>query len=317
MMHKEATKFLVRLLVAISLVAALLWNLDLRELVSRLLHLSWQGTLTAVAIVFLAIAISAWKWGLILQQRGHPLRCPALLRLYFIGLFFNNVLPTSVGGDAVRAWETTKETREVPEAIGSVVSERLIAGVALGITAMLGLPFIETDGRTAVLVALFLVIDVALVALFLIPKVAEGIVGKTLPSRLGTLKAVVGQTVKVVRETMSHPRLFLVILVLSVLFQVCVAGVNAAIFRAMGVDVSLAHCVIYTPMIFTLAMLPISISGFGVREAAYWYFFAQVGVGQAEAVAASLLFFVIVGLCSLPGAPLFVFRRKRHTVHAS
>jgi uncharacterized membrane protein YbhN (UPF0104 family) len=98
---------------------------------------------------------------------------------------------------------------------------------------------------------------------------------------------------------------------LSILFQICVAGVNVAIFEALGAPVSLAHCVIYTPMIFTIAMLPISISGFGVREAAYWYFFSQVGVGQAEAVAASLLFFVIVGICSLPGAPLFVFRRKR------
>jgi len=310
-MRNEATKFIIRLLVAAGLIAALLWNLDLRELAYRLLHLSWQGTLVAFAVVFAAIAISAWKWGLILRQRGYPLGYVVLLRLYFVGLFFNNVLPTSVGGDAVRAWETTKETREVPEAIGSVVSERLIAGVALGITALLGLPFIDPDARTIALVVLFLVIDVALVGLFLIPKVAEGIVGKTLPNRLSTLKAVVAQTVRVVRDTMQQPRLFLVILLLSVLFQVCVAGVNAAIFQAMGAEVSLAHCVIYTPMIFTLAMLPISISGFGVREAAYWYFFSQVGVGQAEAVAASLLFFIIVGLSSLPGAPLFVFHRKR------
>jgi hypothetical protein len=56
---------------------------------------------------------------------------------------------------------------------------------------------------------------------------------------------------------------------------------------------------------------PISISGLGVREAAYWYFFSQIGVGQAEAIAASLLFFIVVGICSLPGAPLFVFGRKR------
>ena len=142
------------------------------------------------------------------------IRCAATL--VFRRSFFNHVLPTSVGGDAVRAWETTKETREVPEAIGSVVSERLIAGVALGITALLGLPFIDPDARTIALVVLFLVIDVALVGLFLIPKVAEGIVGKTLPNRLSTLKAVVAQTVRVVRDTMQQPRLFLVILLLWV-----------------------------------------------------------------------------------------------------
>ena len=311
MLRNEALKLVVRLLVAVALIALLFRNLDVTHLVHRLLNLSWQGTAAAISLVFLAIVISAWKWGLILRARQHPLPFLTLLRLYFVGLFFNNVLPTAVGGDAVRAWEATKETQEVPEAVGSVVSERLIAGVALGMTALLGLPFIESDSSTAKMVALFLVIDVAMVALFLVPKVAEGIVGKALPNRLATLKAVVAQTVQVVRDTLRNPRLFVTILLLSVIFQICVAGVNAAIFQALGAPVSLAHCVIYTPMIFTLAMLPISISGFGVREAAYWYFFSQVGVGQAEAVATSLLFFVIVGICSLPGAPLFVFRRKR------
>ena len=311
MSRNEALKLSLRLLVAVLLIALLFVNLNVEHLVQRLLNLSWQGTAAAFAIVFLAIVISAWKWGLILQARQHRLPFLTLLRLYFVGLFFNNVLPTAVGGDAVRAWEATKETGEVPEAIGSVVSERLIAGVALGITALLGLPFIESDSSTAKMVALFLLFDVALVALFLIPRVAEGMVGKALPNRLAKLNSVVVQTVQAVRDTLRKPRLFVTILLLSILFQICVAGVNAAIFQALGAPVSLAHCVIYTPMIFTIAMLPISISGFGVREAAYWYFFSQVGVGQAEAVAASLLFFVIVGICSLPGAPLFVFRRKR------
>jgi uncharacterized membrane protein YbhN (UPF0104 family) len=62
-------------------------------------------------------------------------------------------------------------------------------------------------------------------------------------------------------------------------------------------------------MIFTVAMLPISISGLGVREAAYWYFFSRIGVSEGDAVAASLLFFVLVAVSSLPGAPLFVFRK--------
>jgi len=78
----------------------------------------------------------------------------------------------------------------------------------------------------------------------------------------------------------------------------------------MGVHVGLARCLVYTPMIFTVTMLPISLSGLGVREAAYWFFFAQAGVGQGECVGASLAFFVTVGLCSLPGAALFALSRR-------
>jgi uncharacterized protein (TIRG00374 family) len=271
------------------------------------LDIGW--TALAFVTVLAAVLISAWKWGLILDARGHSLNYLRLLRHYFVGLFFNNVLPTTVGGDAVRAWETSKDTREVPEAVGSVVTERLIAGVALGITALLGLPFIDFSPRLWWLVGLFLLIDVALVALFLLPKVAEGIVGKLVPPRLNGLHANISQTVQVVRATLKNRALFVKVALYSVAFQILVATVNACIFKAMGVQVSLAQCVIFTPMIFTVTMLPISLSGFGVREAAYWYFFSQVGVSQADAVAASLTFFVIVGIASLPGALLFSLKR--------
>jgi hypothetical protein len=195
--------------------------------------------------------------------------------------------------------------------MGSVVTERLIAGVALGITALLGLPFVETSPKLFLLVTAFLLVDLILVGLFLVPRIAEGIVGKLLPPRFSGLREAVTNTVLVVRSTLKNPRLFLKVALLSILFQLFVAAVNACIFKAMDVPVSLAQCVIFTPMIFTITMLPISLSGLGVREAAYWYFFAQVGVNQVDAVVASLAFFIIVGISSLPGAPLFVLNRRR------
>lgn len=302
---------LIKLGVTISLIGMLLWRLDLRELAARASAFSAGWTALAFAAVLGAIWISAWKWGAILHSRDSALPFSRLVHHYFIGLFFNNVLPTTVGGDAVRAWETSKDTGEVPEAMGSVVSERLIAGVALGMTALLGLPFVETSPRLLLFVIVFLIVDLALVALFLVPRCAEGIVAKILPPRFAGLTEAVSGTVGVVRATLKDRRLFIKVVLLSVLFQILVAAVNACIFNAMDVPVSLAHCIIFTPMIFTVTMLPISLSGLGVREAAYWYFFSQIGVGQVEAVIASLAFFVIVGICSLPGAPLFVVNRRR------
>jgi uncharacterized protein (TIRG00374 family) len=301
----------VRVAVTLLLLGLLTWHLDLSQIASSLRSFDAAWLAASFVVVLAAIVVSAWKWGLILRARGQRLPYTRLLRHYFVGLFFNNVLPTSVGGDAVRAWATTQDTGETPEAVGSVVSERLIAGVALGITALVGLPFVEGSSKLVVQVLAFLAIDFALVSLFLLPKVAESIVGKLVPKKMQGLHAQIAATVVVVRETLWNWRLFIKIAAYSVAFQILVAAVNACLFQALGVQVSLAQCVIYTPMIFTITMLPISISGFGVREAAYWYFFSQVGVGQAEAIAASLLFFVVVGICSLPGAPLFVFGRKR------
>ncbi|WP_180131138.1 lysylphosphatidylglycerol synthase transmembrane domain-containing protein [Rhodoferax sp. BLA1] len=307
--NKERRSLAIRLAISVLLILWLGWHLDLSALSQRLTTLDSFWVAMSFVTVLAAVLISAWKWGLILTTRGFALPYTRLLRHYFVGLFFNNVLPTTVGGDAVRAWETSKDTGETPEAIGSVVTERLIAGMALGVTALLGLPFMAFSPRLLGLVGLFLVIDVALVALFLLPKVAEGIVGKLVPPRLSSLHENIHQTVQVVRATLKNRRLFIKVALYSVAFQILVAAVNACIFKAMGVPVTLAQCVIFTPMIFTVTMLPISLSGFGVREAAYWYFFSQVGVSQADAVAASLLFFVIVGVSSLPGALLFSLKR--------
>ncbi len=306
----ERRVLLLRLAVTAILCGFLAWQVDLEAFWKRFATLRADWILAAFLVVLGAIIVSAWKWSLILRERGHPLRYGQLLRHYFVGLFFNNVLPTSIGGDAVRAWETTKDTGDIPEAVGSVMTERLIAGIALGMTALLGLPFIEANARVVLFVAIFLIVNLAAVALILSPKIANSAVSALLPGRFANTRETVLKTVSVVRDTLRTKSLFVKIFVLSVLFQVLVAAVNACIFWAMDLDVSLAACVTLTPMIFTVTMLPISISGLGVREAAYWFFFAHVGVSQVDAVAASLAFFVIVAIASLPGALLFAFKQR-------
>ncbi len=293
------------------LLVAVTWRLDLGGVVRRVSHLEARWTATAFLVVFSAVAISAWKWGLILAWRRRPLRYRRLFRHYLVGLFFNNVLPTTVGGDAVRAWEAARDTGDVPEAVGSVITERLVAGAALGVTALLGLPFVGVTPRLVLLVVSFLAIDLALVAAFLAPRVAEGVATSMLPRRLAGVRGAISATVGIVRESLRAPRLFARLFVLSIAFQLLVAAVNACLFEAMGVPVPLARCIVYTPMIFTITMLPVSLSGLGVREAAYVYFFGQAGIAQADAVTASLVFFLVVGLASLPGAPLFALNRRR------
>ena len=113
-------------------------------------------------------------------------------------------------------------------------------------------------------------------------------------------------TLRAIRAGLSDLRILGPVLALSVVFQCLVAAVNAALFSALGVPVGFGACLIFTPMIFALTMLPLSLSGFGLREAAYAYFFALVGVPMADAVAVSLAFFGLVAVISLPGAPLFL-----------
>ena len=228
-----------------------------------------------------------------------------------VGQFFNNLLPTSIGGDVVRAWEHSKDTGDVPLSAGSVVSERLIAGVVQGITSVLALVLIPFNPIVATLAVAFLVLDVAFAGLCVLPRFGEAIVRSVLGERFANTADVVSATIAEVRATLGDPSALLRVGVLSMAFQACVAGVNVCLLAALGHPVSLGASLVYTPMIFTLTPLPISISGFGVREASYWYFFGLAGVSKTDAIAASLLFFVAVALFSLPGAPLYFFGRRR------
>lgn len=285
------------------LLAALAWVMDLGTLPERMSALSPEGLALAAVAVVAAVAVSVLKWGVILARRGHPLSALRLTRHYLVGLFFNNILPGTVGGDAVRAWSTTRDTGEVPETVGSVITERLIAGAGLGLTAAIGLLFLPDPARFALSVAAFLGINLGLIGLLLLPRLADGAIRALLPAGWA---AGTSDTLRAIRAGLSDLRILGPVLALSVVFQCLVAAVNAALFSALGVPVGFGACLIFTPMIFALTMLPLSLSGFGLREAAYAYFFALVGVPMADAVAVSLVFFGLVAVISLPGAPLFL-----------
>lgn len=306
----EALRWTARMAVTAVLLAFVLWKLDLHAVSTAVSTLSLPWLLATFLVVYAAIAVSAWKWGAILARRGLPARYWPLLRFYMVGQFFNNVLPTTIGGDVVRAWAYAKKSGSVPGSVGSVVSERLIAGVAQGVATIVALLFVTRTPTLVGLAVAFLVVDIAFAALFAAPKFAEGIVRSVLGRRFAGAADAVVDSVREVHETLRDPWALVRVGLLSLLFQVCVAGVNFCIFRGMGLPVSLAQCLVLTPMVFTVTPLPISVAGFGVREAAYLYFFAQAGVPGPAAVAASFLFFAIVAVASLPGAPLFVVARR-------
>ncbi|HIC88234.1 MAG TPA: hypothetical protein EYP04_02370, partial [Anaerolineae bacterium] len=109
----------------------------------------------------------------------------------------------------------------------------------------------------------------------------------------------------------SNRAVLVQVVLLAVGFQLMLAGINYAIFRALGREVALVYCLLFTPIIMAISMLPISINGLGVREGAYSYFFGLVAVTATEAVAASLLFFILVTLASLIGGLIFALRPSK------
>lgn len=304
-------RVMVRAMVSVVALAAVASRVSPGEISASFAGLDWRWMIAAVAAVYVSILASVFKWGLLLRSRGHSLPSARLARHYLVGLFFNSFLPTSMGGDVVRTWDAGADLGDSSEAAASVIAERLIAAVGLALTAAIGLPFVHLEPQVYFSVAAVFVAGIGLAALFLLPSVSGRIVRGFSVGRFENVAGWVARTAGITGSLLRNPRPAGIVLVLSVAFQVTVAAVNWTLFRALGVELSFAHAIICTSIISAVTMVPVTISGHGVREAGYAYFFAFAGVSSAVSVTASVLFFATVAACTLPGALLFAAGRRR------
>ena len=308
----------LRPLVSAALLAALVAKLGAGEVWRTLRGADPTWLAAGAGLVVLALAISAWKWQLLLAAQGLRVPLRSLFASYLVGLFFNNFLPSNIGGDVARVHDVARRTGQAAAAAASVIGERLLAGLALAATAALALPFglgvadaagsTAISGRVAASVLAILAVFGGLVALGASAAVRRRL-GMALPSgRLGRL-AVLRRVAGHVGDAFGDRRALGRVLALSFVFQATVVLLAWVAFLAIGTPVSLRVCFLFIPIISAIQLLPVSLNGLGVREGAYVLFFGSVGVSAPAALAGSLLFALLVAAVSLAGGVLFAVRR--------
>jgi hypothetical protein len=291
-----------RLLVSLGLMALVFYKLDLSEFVglmrgARLLYIT-----AAVALIIGDLVLGAYRWQRLLRALGISVPLSTLTASYFVGLFFNNFLPTSMGGDVVRIYDVARYSRQPSASAASVVAERALSALAQGLIALVGLALgYEVAKRFAgEIAAIFAVLCLVLVALLL---------GDHWGRKISLLRGRVMEALGSISFCLRDKSLALWVVFVSLFFHAVIVLINYAIFLALGADVSLAYCFLVIPIILFITLLPVSINGLGIREWAYIYFFGRLGLSMAEAVAASLLFFILLILVSLIGGVIFALRR--------
>ncbi len=261
-------------------------------------------------LVVLAVVVSAYKWQrlLVVQEVDVPLT--RLFSAYLIGLFFNNFLPTNIGGDVVRIHDIAKYSGKNAESVASVIGERLLAAFALALTAALGLVLsYQVANEFSGIVAAVFLLTLAIIAVFA-NKNWRTSVGKRigLPN-IFSLRQRLANVAASMSNCLSNPVTVAWVLFYSIVFHLIVVLINYFIFLALGLNVPLVYCLLFIPIISAIQMLPVSISGLGVREGAYVYFFGWAGLSTAEAVTSSLIFWILVAVVSLAGGVIFATRR--------
>jgi uncharacterized membrane protein YbhN (UPF0104 family) len=244
-----------------------------------------------VALELLALLVQLFfltlRWQQLVTQCGATLPFGLMLRFNMIGLFFNQTLPSSVGGDAMRIWLTGKRTNW---RIGtySVFLDRVVGVVVLAGLVVVCLPWTlqlvkNPLGRTALLAIGLGSIGAGLIFLSLSWKRLRILQHWLLTRHLA-------DAATIAMRVLRTPRTLAPILTVSILIHLMTVVAAWAAARSVGADLSLLNSLFLVLPVLLVAIIPISIAGWGVREGAMVAAFAYAGLPQADGLIVSLLF---------------------------
>lgn len=306
--------FLLKALVSLSLLAFLFWRTDIDGFINTIKGAKLPLLLFCLLLYVLSQLISTLRWQCLLNAEEFHVPFTRLVLFYFEGMFFNLFLPTLIGGDVVRGYNLYRYTRKGGESLASILVDRLsglMAMMAIALLALLiGYPYLHEP-----LVAYLILIIAGGMGLGIfglanrwLKDTLLSFVGKT---GLNNFRERIGRTYEAIHRYREHRKAIGQALTLSLVLQTLGIFIFYLISRALGLSVALPYFFLFVPLIHVFSMIPISLSGLGVREGITVFLFAKAGVSSSGALGLSLAWFSIVALASLPGGMVFLTERSR------
>jgi uncharacterized membrane protein YbhN (UPF0104 family) len=299
----------IKILISVALLYLALRKVNLSDLASRfnIASLGWIGM--AVAVTFLQIFVGVLRWRIISAECGAPLGLRQAMRFNLIGTFFNQTLPSSIGGDAVRLWLVARGGAGWRAATYSIFVDRAVGLIALAVIIVASLPWSlsligDPHGRSALLFVDFAALagGVGFLVLGRLP-------WPWLKSWWGTHHFHACSVIanRVIFSQKNGPS----IAVLSVLVHVLAVVIAWCMVQSIAAPVAFGQVFQLIPPVMLITMLPISIAGWGVREATMGLAFGYAGLMTNEGVNVSLLFGAVSFIVGAFGGLVWIFSAEK------
>jgi uncharacterized protein (TIRG00374 family) len=295
---------LARILISAGLLAWVLSSAGLPQLAEAARNADLRLYGLAVALSFVGMIIRSFRWQALLTAVGARVPFRRVVYLYFIGSFFNTFLPTGFGGDVIRVLEIGDGATS-EQAAGTALVDRLTGFIVLFVLALVTLPFSYRllPANLALIIGLLAVAVLLGSALLFEGRLLRRVTG-WLPRSLSLAgDAWIGKTYAVI--TACGRRGIVSALLWSLVFNLEMILANILVARAFGLGVSGWVFFMFVPVTTAALLVPISISGFGVREGLYVTLFGQLGVSATSAVALSLAIYSLDFVTGLAGGVIY------------
>lgn len=301
--------FVVKAAVSFLLLWWLVSRIDLAPVAEAAGRMSSGPIVLALGLTVTASAVLSLRWVVVCRVLDIPLAVGRALWLTFVGQFFSQTLPSTIGGDVVRIWFFRSDRVSLEQAAISVILDRFCALAASLFVVTLTLPVLFTlveDPAARWSIPLLIVAGSAGIA-FLI---ALGGRAGQFAGRWRALRPLVAFGVAARRFSAQAVPVGAALVLAAVIIAFTMLTVWL-IGLSIAAELSLIHCLVLVPPVILVAMIPVSIAGWGVREGAMVVAFGFVGIPAADALVISLTFGALLVATGLPGGVLWLLSGRQ------
>lgn len=302
-------KVTIRLIVSAAVLAVLFTQVSLQDVINNLRRVSFAFVIFAWCFYALSQWISAYRWQILLRARKVEVALSELFSFYMIGMFVNNFMPGSIGGDVIKSYYLYRRTHQLQISVISVFLERFTGLLGLCLVAIATLVVGYQHLHSAMVVAsvcgsaAFLILIV--LVLWQLPNIVAQvpILTRFVPKRLSKTAAELYDALASYRNHL--PALFAAVAISAVL-QLMLAAYFTIASVAMGIPISLIYFLLFLPAVTLVSLVPLSLGGLGIREASMALLFGAAGISTADVIAVSLTIHIINTILSLWGGMLLL-----------
>ncbi len=296
---KKFLKILLKALVSSFFLYLVFSKISISNFVKEIRVINIKMLTLATLLYLSTMLFSTIRWSYFVKTKKTFME---LFELYMIGTFFNLFMPGTVGGDVIKAYYLYKEENRKTEPLVSVFMERYMGLCALFSIASIGFIFGYEYVKDTNIPSLFcLVLGLFVIGtLFVLYFPYEKFYSKLERARL------------TIRSYFKDIKTVLVTYCLSLIVQGIGVGVVYILGKGLAIDLDLKYFLIFIPLITVISMVPVSFSGFGVREYSFFYFFGKFGVSEEKAVGLSLMWFFTMIITGIIGMFFYLFKKKQN-----
>jgi uncharacterized protein (TIRG00374 family) len=298
--------------VSVALLAYLLSTTDLAAIEEKVRSADLLDLLGAVLCFVLMLALATWRWQLLLGALGAPAPIRHLTASYLVATFFNNFLPSNIGGDIVRVRDSSRLTGSVATSLAVVGIDRILGFGALYLLAAAAFalappPVRGLAGARAVLLGLALLFAF-LAYIFFRPGTARWLMSVSRLNSIDWAREQFEVVQSAVHAYRARVGTIWIAGAASVALQALVVLYYLAVARGLGIPLPAGAAFLMVPLCTLLQAVPVSFNGWGLREGLFAHYFSQIGLPRPSALAFSLVGAGLMVLLSLSGAVVWMTR---------